>query len=161
MLWRTHHKLFYKFHIVCPSQPPKIRCQTSVQIWRTLIFRHVEQFQNKYISRLKEFLLKTNLKQCRVYIYGKDSKINVIYWPSTEPSINRCTGVNKRKQEYIRQLYNQVPQTAWVSSSNSWSHLRDKMPAWESAWGLQRPTVEPRQKAKEVLLWSEELGVNM
>ena len=43
----------------------------------------------------------------------------VTYWPSTEPSIKRCTSV-KRKQVGVRQLYNPVPQTAWGSSSSSW-----------------------------------------
>ena len=40
-----------------------------------------------------------------------------------------------RKQVDVRQLYNEVPQTAWVSSSSRWS----RMPAeWEPApdWGL-------------------------
>ena len=31
----------------------------------------------------------------------------VIYWPSTEPSIKRCTCVNKRKQGGVKQKYNQ------------------------------------------------------
>ena len=82
----------------------------------------------------------------------------VTYWPSTEPSIKRCTCVNKWKQVEVRQLYNQVPQTAWVSSSCSWSsssscswsQLGDKMPAWESACrlgacGPQWPTIEQTQ----------------
>ena len=43
-----------------------------------------------------------------------------------------------------------MPQTAWVSSSWSWSQLGDKMPAWESASWLracspQWPTVEQPQ----------------
>ena len=56
----------------------------------------------------------------------------------------------QRNQADVRQLYNQVPQTAWVSSSWSWSQLGDKMPAWESACrlgacGPQRPMVERLQ----------------
>ena len=56
----------------------------------------------------------------------------------------------QRKQVGMRQLYNQVPQMAWVSSSWSWSQLGDKMPAWESACrlracGPQWPTVEQSQ----------------
>ena len=31
----------------------------------------------------------------------------VIYWPSTEHSIKRCTCVNKQKQVYVKQKYNQ------------------------------------------------------
>ena len=79
---------------------------------------------------------------------------SVTYWPSTEQSIKRCTCVNKRKQVGMRQLYNQVPQTAWVSSSSSWSQLGDKMPAWESACrlracGPQWPMVEqPSQECE-------------
>ena len=57
--------------------------------------------------------------------------LTVIYWPSNKPSIKRCPCVNKWKQVGVRQLYNQVPQTAWGSSS--WSQLGDKMPAWKSA----------------------------
>ena len=87
---------------------------------------------------------------------------NVKYWPSTEPSIKRCTCVNKRKkakqvhpvedigisawpvdvvefgadayahrkQVGVKQLYNQAPQTTWVSS-RQWVPVavRDRMPA--------------------------------
>ena len=50
----------------------------------------------------------------------------------------------------VRQLYSQVPQTAWISSSWSWSQLGDKMPAWEPACrlracGPQWSTVEQPQ----------------
>ena len=74
------------------------------------------------------------------YMWG-----SVTYWPSTELSVKRCTCVNNRcirskisgyhldlkmgwirwncdahgKQLYVKQLYNQVPQTVWVSSSCS------------------------------------------
>ena len=77
---------------------------------------------------------------CKVSSSGRDQ--TVTYWPSTEPSIKRCASVNKQKnsedigispwsvdvvefgadayahgkQVDIKQLYNQVPQTAWVSS---------------------------------------------
>ena len=55
-----------------------------------------------------------------------------------------------KKQVDIRQLYHQLPQTAWVSSSGSLSQLGDKMPARESACrlrvcGPQWPTVEQPQ----------------
>ena len=91
--------------------------------------------------------------------------IGVTYWPSTEPSIKRFTGVNKqktsetdasgrryrnitltcergwiqyvyahRKQVGVRQLYNQVPQTAWGSQSVRVAvPVGDKVPAWEPA----------------------------
>ena len=51
---------------------------------------------------------------------------NVINWPTTEPSINRCTRVNNRKQAGVRQLYNQVPKTVWVTSSCSWSQMETR-----------------------------------
>ena len=80
--------------------------------------------------------------------------VNVTYWPSTELSIKRCTCVNNRcirskisgyhldlltgwircncdahrKQVDVKQLYNQVPQTAWVSCSSSCSSRQ-----WEPA----------------------------
>ena len=109
--------------------------------------------------------------------------VTVTYWPSTKPSIKRCICVNKRKnsktgasgrryrnttltysvivadmyaqrkQVVVRQLYNQVPQIAWVSQFQFQLQLEsvgDKMPAWESACrlrdcGPQWPTVEQPQ----------------
>ena len=38
-----------------------------------------------------------------------------------------------RKQVGVRQSYNQVPQTAWVSHFEFQLQLGDKMPVWESA----------------------------
>ena len=132
---------------------------------------------------------------------------NVTYWPSTEPSINRCTFVNKRKNSetgasswryrnitltcgrgWIRWRWQMRTPTGstWMSDNYITSCQRrlgsviselqfqmqlesvaDKMPAWESAcWlracGPQWPTVEqPSQNSEELLLWSEELLVNM
>ena len=79
-----------------------------------------------------------------------------------------------RKLVDFKQLYNQVPLTIWVSSV--WVAVavgdpvavpvEDKMPEWEPApdRGLG-PSVtlveQPSQNVKEVLLWSEELGVTM
>ena len=83
----------------------------------------------------------------------------VIYWPSTEPSITRCTCVNNRciwskiseyhvdlrtvwihcrcnahwKQVDVKQLYNQVPQKVWVRVA---VQFRSQLPAeWEPAPG--------------------------
>ena len=68
----------------------------------------------RYQLKLYNELLKREFSWCS----------GVIYWPSTEPSIKRCTSVNKqRKQVDARQLYSYVPQTAWVSSGWSWSQL--------------------------------------
>ena len=85
----------------------------------------------------------------------------VAYWPSTEPSIKRCTCVNKRKKQVHpvedvgispwpldvvefgadaythrkqaddKQLYYQVPQTAWVSWVRVTVPVGVKMPEWE------------------------------
>ena len=75
------------------------------------------------------------------------------------------------KQVDVRQLYSQMPQMAWVSqfdfsSSHSWSQLgtRCRIESQRQTEGLgpRGPTVEqPSQDEKEVLLWSEELWVNI
>ena len=112
---------------------------------------------------------------------------SVTYWPSTEPSITRCTcfavtqvhpvediGISSwpvdvvefsayvyahRKQVGIRQLYNQVPQMVWGSSSCScsWSQLETRCRSGNQfqteGLGPQWLMVEqPSQNAKEVLL---------
>ena len=122
----------------------------------------------------------------------------VTYWPSTEPSIKRCDCVNRRcirskiseiiltcgrswircrKQVNVKQFYNQMWQTAWVSSlrvssrqwvSVSWS-CRDKLGIrcrrenqfQTEDLGPQDPGWAAQQNEEEVLLWSEELGVNV
>ena len=53
---------------------------------------------------------------------------HVIYWPSTEPSIKRCTCVNKRKNGGSRLTSNKNitrTQTAWVSWS--WIQLETRL----------------------------------
>ena len=120
----------------------------------------------------------------------------VAYWPSVEPSIKRYTCVNKRKKQVHpvedvgispwpvdvvefgadacahrkqvdgRQLYNQVPQTAWVSwissCSSSWRwDAGVRTSSRQKAWALRTYGWAAHQNAKEVLLWPEELGVNM
>ena len=71
-----------------------------------------------------------------IYLYIWKKKTTVSYWPSTQPSIKKQVhpvedirvllwrvefGALRRPQEVsdIKQLYNRVPQTAWVS----WSQL--------------------------------------
>ena len=72
--------------------------------------------------------------------------IYVIYWPSTEPSIKRCTCVNKRKNSGSRwTLNNNITSTqmVWVC----WRHAEVR------ATGRERAIVEqPSQVEKEVLL---------
>ena len=92
----------------------------------------------------------------------KNLLLYVIYWPSTEPSIKRCTCVNKRKNSGSRwTLNNNITraQMAWVSWGQD-AELRAS--GRQRALGPQRPTVEqPSQDEEEVLLWSKELGVNI
>ena len=59
--------------------------------------------------------------------------VGVIYWPSTEPSIKRCTCVNKRKKSGSRRtLENNITRCpGWFES------LGDRMPAWEPACRLR------------------------
>ena len=89
---------------------------------------------------------------------------NVIYWPSTEPSIKRCTCVNKRKNSRSWWTSNKNitrTQTAWVSWS--WSQLgtrcRSESQRQTGLWALSDPRLSnSSQDKKEVLLWSEEFG---
>ena len=78
----------------------------------------------------------------------------VIYWPSTEPSIKRCTCVNKQRNSGSRWAWDnyitRCHRRLGISSIWSWSQLGDKMPAWESACrlracGPQWPMVEQPQ----------------
>ena len=78
----------------------------------------------------------------------------VIYWPSTEPSIKRCTWVNKQKNSGSRwALNNNITraQTAWVSWRLDVSEVRPS--GRQRALGSQWPMVEQHsQDKKEVLL---------
>ena len=78
---------------------------------------------------------------------------NVIYWPSTEPSIKRCTCVNKRKKSGSRWLLNNDitrAHTVWVSWGQD---VELRASGRQRALGPQWPTVEqPCQDEKEVLL---------
>ena len=89
-------------------------------------------------------------------------KHGVIDWPSAELSIKRCTCVNKRMNSgFGWSLNNNITrrQTVWVSRGQDASV---RASGRQKALGPQWPTVEqPSQDAKEVLLWSEELWVNI
>ena len=67
-----------------------------------------------------------------------------------------------REQVDDKQLYNQVPQTAWGNCS--WSQLGDKMPAWESAcrrraWALGDPRFSsPARMRKKCCYGQKNLG---
>ena len=128
------------------------------------------------------------------------SFICVTYWPSTEPSIKRCTCIDKRKNSETGEsgrIYRNITLTCGRRWIRWWWQMRTPTGSrWVSdnyitrchrrlgsvqlqfqleircqrsenqlqteGLGSQWPTVEqPSQNAKEVLLWSEELGVNM
>ena len=134
----------------------------------------------------------------KIYIY-----IYVTYWPSAEPSIKKqvypveddgiapwpvdvvefgADAYAHRNQVNVKQLYNQVPQTVWVSWSSSqfefssscscsWSSSCScswrgdiygvKTSSRQRAWALSDPGWTAQQNEEEVLLWSGELVVNM
>ena len=104
----------------------------------------------------------------------------VTYWPSTELSIKRCTCVNNRcirskisgyhldlwkgwircicdahrKQVYVKQLYNPVPQTVWVS----WSQLQFeavRTSSRERACSPQWPSVEHPSRMRKKCCYSQ------
>ena len=84
-----------------------------------------------------------------------------------------------RKQAGIKQLYNQVPQMAWVSwsprqaeFSSSCSHSSSSSRSWgqdaivrvsarQRAWALRTPVEQPSRMRKKCCYNTEELGVNM
>ena len=134
------------------------------------------------------------------WIHGRE---DVTYWPSTVPSIKRCTCVNKWKNSETgapgrrywnitltsgrgwiryayahwkqvdgRQLYNQVPQTAWGSQSVSQfefqfhfqlqlESVRNKMSAWEPTadrglWALSNPRLSSPAKMRKKCCYDHE-----
>ena len=79
--------------------------------------------------------------------------VSVTYW------LKRCTCVNKRKQVDVKQKYNQ--DTDGLSQLDIRCQ-RSETSSRQRAWALSDPRLSnPSQDAEEVLLWSEELGVNM
>ena len=78
----------------------------------------------------------------------------------------RCRCDAHRKQVNCKQLYNQVPQMVWSSwsprqacSSSSRSESRSQRQI--EGLGPEDPGWAAQQNEEEMLLWSEELGVNM
>ena len=90
-------------------------------------------------------------------------QIIVTYWPSNEPSIKRCTCINKQKNSGSRWMSDNYI-TRRTDGLRQLESVGDKMPNWEPAadrglWILSDPRLSnPSQDEKEVLLWSEELG---
>ena len=82
------------------------------------------------------------------------TELSVTDWPSTEPSIKRCTCVNKRKNSGSRWTLNKNitrTQTAWVS----WSQLETR---WEPAadrglWALSDPRLSNPAKMRKKYCW--------
>ena len=86
---------------------------------------------------------------------------NVTYWPSTEPSIKRCTCVNKRKNSGSRWAwYNYITRCG----SSELESVGDKMPAWEPAadrglWALSNPQLSnPAKMRKKCCYGQKNLG---
>ena len=90
--------------------------------------------------------------------------LSVIYWPSTELSIKRCTCVNKWKNSGSR----------WAWDNNitrcpgRFESVGERMPAWESACRLRvlRPPVThgwatQSRWERSAAMVEEELGVNI
>ena len=99
-----------------------------------------------FLSWLLLILRHFSFKISFPLLVNTDDWLSVTYWPSTELSIKKCTSVNNRciwsktsgyhlelwtgwiwcncdaprKQVDVKQLYNLVPQTVWVS----WSQLQ-------------------------------------
>ena len=78
----------------------------------------------------------------------------------------RCRCNAYQKQVYVKQWYNPVPQTVRVS----WNQLQLEFElqfeavrtnSQQKDWALWNPGWAPQQNEKEVLLKTEELGVNM
>ena len=96
---------------------------------------------------------------------------SVIYWPSTEPSIKRCTCVNKRRNSgsrwmsnnYITRCHRRL-ESVPVGVGVSWGarcQRENQLANWGLA-ALSDPQLSnPSQDEEEVLLSSEELWVNM
>ena len=74
MLLYTHHTLFCKFHMVCISQLPKIWWQISVQLFDLLPF----WIAQKHFCKIKIIFVINQFKNCRIYIYGKNSGKKII-----------------------------------------------------------------------------------
>ena len=82
--------------------------------------------------------------QSRHYI---QYRTNVTYWPSTEPSIKRCTCVNKRRNSGIRwTLNNNI--TSTLTARVSWEQDAEvRASGRQRASGHQWPTVvQPQQR---------------
>ena len=86
---------------------------------------------------------------------------SVIYWSSTEPSIKRCTRVNKWKNSGSRcSLDNNITRCPDGLRQSETGYQRENQLAEWGLWVLSGPRLRnPSQDVKEMLLWSRrELG---
>ena len=153
---------------------------------------------SSYITSINPFFTRyvltnfPNLLHIFMHIYTLYVYFCVTYWPSTEPSIKKQVhpvediGISPwpvdvvefgadayahRKQVYVKQLYNQVPQAAWASSVRVAVEVgirvavpvRDKIPEWETApdrvLELSGPTIEqPSRMRKKCCYGQRNLG---
>ena len=116
--------------------------------------------------------IRDNIQQntkCRFWgeKYEKINHIIVTYWPSTQSSIKkqvhpveditltgwiRCNCGAHKKHVVVKQFYNRVPQTAWVSWS--WGQF-------VGVRGSENHIEKPSRMRKKCCYNTEELGVNM
>ena len=82
-------------------------------------------------------------------------KTHVIYWPSTEPSIKRCTCVNKRKNYRSRwAIDSNITRCPDGSRQSETGCQRENQLADWRLWAISYPQLSnPSQDAKELLLW--------
>ena len=85
-------------------------------------------------------------------------RIFVIYWPSTEPSINRCTCVNKRKNSGSKWTLNNNVTGCTGGSSQLVTRCRSESQRKTVVFGPSVTYYWATLAKKELLLWLEELG---
>ena len=88
----------------------------------------------------------------------------VIYWPLTEPSIKRCTCVNKQKNCGSRWMLDNDITRCPDGSSQLATRCRSENQLQTEGFGpsVTHGLATPSQDEKEVMLWSrEEFGVNI
>ena len=74
MLLRTNKTFLYKVHMVCTSQPAKVRWQTSVQAWALWFDVILNSLKTKTFVWSKWFWQQTNFKQYNLHFRKKYPK---------------------------------------------------------------------------------------
>ena len=98
----------------------------------------------------------SNLSEICFYCLEHSLGKSVIYWPSTELSIKKCTCVNKRKNSGSRwTLENNLTRCRGGSSQLETGCQSENQLADWGLWALSDPRLSnSSQDTKEVLLWS-------